>query len=272
MNELSLLEYIRNAKAIVQSPSYANSKMMLVDEFAVSPRVFFENHEQELNRVKSLETAFLALVAPPLEGKTQTAFTLQSVNPHYFIMSAGKRPSQICLTFLKHGLFLRDLAHLDLSRLGHPELNRISSPSTAQLLSNYCDKPLAVLGFFREVIEQGIAARRKSPENFNWMYFYARQLKPFKCWQVTINEFKDLLSGWKNEVRCASYCVFLDDFTVSCWTIFVRNLARAVGLSCIVSNTQAEIADLVWKSDDRSTEPNCWCLELQRQRSELCRS
>ena len=43
------------------------------------------------------------------------------------------------------------------------------------------------------------------------------------------------------------YTLFLDEFKGHEYAIFIRNLARAVGIRCCVSNTNAKVANLVGK-------------------------
>ncbi len=271
----ALTDYIQRAAAITTSPTYHMTNMRLADEFAADRDTFITAHKANLcippDFQLSLENSFMALVAPSLEGKTQTAFTLTSALPLYFVLTAAKIGEngiqEIYQPFIDHSLYLQGMAFTDLGNIDFKATADDLAPSTATLLNSYRDEPLLVLGFFKGIIEQGIAAKRSSPPSqFNWMRFYARNLQPIEVTKISISGFKDFLKivGEAGE----KFCVFLDEFLSRDWSIYVRNLVRAVGLVCIVSNTNTNITNLVSKGAAGSREgdarDSCWCLAFRR--------
>jgi hypothetical protein len=90
----------------------------------------------------------------------------------------------------------------------------------------------------------------------NWMNFYARELIPFDCPPITIDTFLVESAALGDK-----FCVLLDEFVADGWSIYLRNLARAVGLPCIVSNTNTNIANLASRGSDVN---NCWSLVCSR--------
>lgn len=70
----------------------------------------------------------------------------------------------------------------------------------------------------------------------SWMEYHAKR-KNFRFRHFSITELP--LSIFEG------YCLYLDDFVTEPWAIFIRNLARSVGLRCIVTNTDAKVANFV---------------------------
>ncbi len=116
----------------------------------------------------SCDKTFVALAAPSLEGKTQSAFNLRSVNPLYFVVFAADDQSgniqKIYRSFQKHSEFLKMFACDDLKTTGV----RLAPSATELQSSKFADKPLYVLGFFYEIILRTIdeRPRRGSDSNF----------------------------------------------------------------------------------------------------------
>lgn len=73
-----------------------------------------------------------------------------------------------------------------------------------------------------------------------WMEYYAgRNETNFKVTGKSINQIPANFF--------AGYILFLDEFKAKECAIFVRNLARAIGIRCCVSNTNAKVVNLVGK-------------------------
>ncbi len=83
------------------SSTYSGSNMKLINDFVINTAAFFERnrsiltYNENFNQELSLNRTFLAIATPSLEGKTQTAFSLQDTNPIYFVMSAPKDSKEI---------------------------------------------------------------------------------------------------------------------------------------------------------------------------------
>ena len=240
---VELNRYIKTGDQIIQAPSYANSNMKKVEEFFMSPTDFLKHHQEYLklpSTYVNFDKTFVALAAPSYEGKTQTAFTLRNVNPLYFVAAAaedsGGNIQSIYRTFTEHTKFLFDCALVDLSKFGAPVSANKSIVTVTDLNGKYRSIPLFVLGFFLNLMKQYEAKLASSSQPLKWMEFYATGVSPFDCNPISVEDFID-------EVKKINvpFCVFLDEFLVDPWCAFVRNLARAVGLTCVVSNTNTNI-------------------------------
>ena len=103
-----------------------------------------------------------------------------------------------------------------------------------------------MLGLLLKIVQDAAATYDSYSESVrpDWMKFYCDRsqmdslIKP-----VSLNILKTkYLNLFKN------YCVFLDEFSEAFWSVFIRNIVRALGLRCIVANTNTDIANLVGKS------------------------
>lgn len=257
----ALEEYVENGKSIIKSNSYPGSNMQMIGEFARNPNEFLKKHSLELSIESSfrLDRVFLTLAAPSYEGKTQTAFTLPSVNVLYFNMVAADYETgmrSIFSHFARHSRLLKYVAYLDTEALNFPE----QAPSADYLLSEPARKPLYVLGLWLELMQQS-AGKAKQPANadLNWMKFYASEMKPFNCKKVPIENFMTHMKALN-----LPFCLFLDEFLAEKWCHYVRNLALAVGLPCIVANTSIKHLMTLTDQDVAAEEGHCFSLVFRR--------
>ena len=95
-----------------------------------------------------------------------------------------------------------------------------------------------ILGVIKYLIE---AFEGKSEQPTLWMENYAQPLS-FAFIPASISELNPFL-------RSRNYCLFLDEFTAKPWAVLIRNLARAVGLRCIIANTNTKIANVIGKDN-----------------------
>ena len=198
----------------------------------------------------SLDGTFVALAAPSLEGKTQTAFTLKNVLPLYFSLKAEhdvKRAQAIYMNYASLNESLEKFAKRDLKtfvgEVSDDENFDYKKISGSELKK--CGQKSFVLGFLCALIEDANENYLKKPEETRgpWMKYHAeRKGKNFSFEAKTISAFK------KNFKRFKGFCLFLDEFIGEPWAIFIRNLARVIGLRCIVANTNGKIANLTGKS------------------------
>ena len=179
-------------------------------------------------------TTFVALAAPSMEGKTQSAFVMKDVIPLYFPLSEAlpasgvNAPQKIYATFKELAKLLFKSAETDLK-----DLNKI--PPSAGELKNDLDQEYWVLGLLQALQAHFENLLSSPPET--WMSFYAAEFSlSFK--QVSLRTFIAHPSLKK-------FCLFLDEFKADNWAVFVRNLSRAAGLRCIVSNTNTRIANVI---------------------------
>jgi hypothetical protein len=274
--QIALDEYIERGDAINCSDNYGQSNMKKVDEFVHSPSDFFERHGAELlippNSV-TFDRTFVALAAPSLEGKTQTAFTMRGANILYFPLCAASpgegKMQKIYAAFRDHSFYLRGLALKDISNISFNDDEEVG-PSATFLKEDCQNESFFVLGFLYEIVKQTAAKRQSlgltvsdSNQLPNWMNFYARELEPFICTRITINQFLNHMRSFKEPL-----CLFLDEFLSKEWSVYIRNLARVVGIPCICSNTNTNIANLVSKgaeaSRDEGIDHTCWSLIFRR--------
>ena len=256
---------MERAKNIVRSTNYPHSNMDMVDRFISNPTEFLRINRATL-RIPTVDvcfdTTFVALAAPSLEGKTQTAFTLRRSNPLYFPLNAAcsgeSKLQEIYVPFIDHAVFLRGLAVKDLEAIRTETSLEGFVPTVNDLKTTYRDEPLFVLGFFAEIMRQTVEERRSKHATVNqaestqlpdWMNFYATKLEPFDCQKMKVDDF--IL--FRQSIG-EPFCLFLDEFLSKEWSVYIRNLARAVGLICIVSNTNTNIANLVSKGVESSRE------------------
>ncbi len=258
------------AERIISSSAYANLNMRKVDQFVKNPTAFFRSMRRILKfptAYMSFERTFLALAAPSLEGKTQTAFTLRNAYPLYFVMGAGKSfeggLQSIYEPFAEQSKFLYDIAGVDLFNIRQNG----ASTQTNELLTKHNNTSFLTLGFFLKIMKLTEMKLlqieiENDPEPFNWMRF-----TPLN-WNhslASLFPFQSLSRNDKSSKK--TFCLFLDEFTTDPWSVFIRSLAQAAGLVCIVSNTNTNVANLMVKRVETSrTEGlnNCWALVFSR--------
>ena len=51
----------------------------------------------------------------------------------------------------------------------------------------------------------------------------------------------------RNLANLNEFFIFLDEFIADDWAVFVRNLSRAIGLLCVVANTNTKVANVIGK-------------------------
>lgn len=199
---------------------------------------------------ESLDGTFVALAAPSLEGKTQSAFVFEDILPLYFALQAtenAKKPQEIYLNYASLNAALEHFAKRDLETLtgkyyglNDDDLKEISKSNLGS-----SGKKSFVLGFLCRLIDD---ARNnflaKTGDNRDpWMKYHAeRSGKDFSFEAQPIAECK------AENAQFDGFCLFLDEFVNEPWSVLIRNLARAVGLRCIVANTNGKIANLTGKN------------------------
>ena len=193
-----------------------------------------------------LERMFYAIVAPSMEGKTQSAFAFRKIRPLYFLLfkqslSATTAIQDIYLNFASLSDRFMQFAVIDFARLNEMNQNRFVSLSVYELVSadalikDHGDFKFLLLGFL-------VALMKHANENFEnsgklWMDFFATSPRSFAINPMSINEVRKLDIG--------NYILFFDEFEALDWTGFVRNLARAAWIPLFVANTNTNAANLV---------------------------
>jgi hypothetical protein len=263
----SLNHYESNA-AMIRSDreAYERSRMYELEQLLLDPRRYLDANPSITNsRQIDLSSCFVALAAPSMEGKTQSAFVFRDVLPLYFplshiietkpgeILNAEPSKSQyIYENYQRLSFELSRYAHADLADLTnqYPQGISIGAKSIKTSLSRF---PSRVLGFLLALIDD--AQSNEIQVDSSWMRYHATR-PDFSFRRLSINDIEcrpsNLFKG---------FVLFLDEFVTSNWAIYVRNLARAVGLSCLVANTNSKVANLVGSENcSGSSDLSIWSI------------
>ena len=205
-----------------------------------------------------LSKAFITLAAPSLEGKTQFAFVLEKIRPLYFALkdcNKGKKENEIlplylnfddlsrCIYFAAHS----DIVSVDLDPPENmkdfkrglfekfeifPEQEFYAEFSADSLLKYLKSRPFQTLGLLYYLVND--ARHNYDTLDVNtrpsWLEYHANR-KDFYFISKSIDEIP---TGFFD-----GYCLFLDEYDGTVRSYFMRNLAEAVGLRCVVSNTNS---------------------------------
>ncbi len=277
--EFALETYIKNGESIRRDGNFENSPMSALERVIIDPITTIRNvlSASSVPQVLSsdhLSKFFVALVAPSLSGKTQSAFVLNSVKPLYFSFDTpiNDKVQNIYKNFSSLSKCLMNCAEKDMERLLRlsplPDQSSITTMTTttstdtvsgrnqptiqipeyrdsdlmfahisaSNLTSFYSRNKSFVLGFFMALIER--SEREFEQSGQKWMKFHANQ-RDFHFSAKSMIEFKRFVGEGRD------YCVFLDEFVGIPWAVLIRNLIRAAGMICIVANTNTNIANLV---------------------------
>lgn len=197
----------------------------------------------------SLERIFYAIVAPSMEGKTQSAFAFRRIRPLYFLLfkqslSATEKIQDIYRNFANLSDKFKQFAVLDFNMIMKKNADPFVSKSIYDqvsadvLIKNYGDVPFLLLGFLISLIEH--AKTEFDPTQMNWMEFFVKTSRKFPVHAMSINQVRKLDIG--------NHALFFDEFEALKWTVFVRNLARAAWIPLLVANTNTNAANLVGKN------------------------
>ncbi len=244
-----LNRFIRVGKMIRDDPQYRETNIGKIE-------TILDNFEVECGALSEIEnltytSTFLALAAPSMEGKSQSAFVFQDIRPLYFPISEAYPsdavvPQFIYANFRQIVVALHEAAAVDVKGTNYV------APTASDLLL----KPhitFWTLGFIKSLIE----AFESKPQPASWMKIYT-QPHSFTYRPASISELQEFLSSRK-------YCLFLDEFKTDPWVVLVRNLARAVGLRCVIANTNTNIANVIGKDNTSGAEGTAaWSLVVCR--------
>ena len=215
------------------------------------------------------ENSFYALAAPSFEGKTQFAFVIDSVRPLYFALNQYETDDslniqQIYLNFESLNLAIQKFSEKDIETIKSIlKLNELNYQHIAggQLKTKYSNTPFWILGFLAALIMDAESNFDQNAPGNNWMKFHAHR-KNLKIVPTTIEKFQETIQS-----KCSGYCLFLDEFIGINWAVLIRNLARVIGLRCIVANTNTEIANITGKAQSlmsRTELNNVWSIVITR--------
>lgn len=228
---------------------YKKSRLYELEKLLYDPQNYFRKSRSSHNSDNlDVSSCFVALAAPSMEGKTQSAFVLEDVRPLYFPLSIVNdqtykqissseqfKTQNIYENYKSLTLALYRYANEDMIEIKN--LYRgdqsIGANSIKNTLNNY---PSRVLGFLAALAED---ARRPQVQNHSsWMRYHS--IRPsFSFERIRISDVENLADRFKG------FVLFLDEFVGTPWAIYVRNFARAIGLTCLVANTNTKVANLV---------------------------
>ena len=210
---------------------------------------------------------FIALAAPSMTGKTQLAFSVESKLPLYFVSDSNQT---VYSNFSNLSNDLYYCAVKDSKKCKDELICRGIIPSqtvSLTLLSKISDFKLETLGFIFRLIEEAEAKNSQSKFDLSsWMnYFSNRSVDPQqKIELMSIDEFE---MQAKSQDMLSKYYVFIDEFSASPNLIFIRNLCRAIGLTCVLSSTNAKVANLIGSSHETgsgSEFPSVWSVVVPK--------
>ena len=185
---------------------------------------------------------YIELVAPSLEGKTQSAFAFRNITPLYFPICIKPNPADSTIGdyTMTQNIYenYRNLT-LELRRYAIDDLNDIFhlyggvQNITASLIIKDLEKfESRVLGFISALIKD--AQRHEVIDNPSWMRYHAtRPNFSFRTKQVC--DLKD-----RNDDIFKGFVLFLDEFNDEPWAVYVRNLAIVIELTCLVVHSNAK--------------------------------
>ena len=209
----------------------------------------------------TLNESYIALAAPSLTGKTQTAFTLKSKIPLYLVFDSKQN---IYLPFQTLAISFEDCAFQDIPIMrqhltsfgrsieyGFPYINR----SDFHRLLTVKSKVIGLLIALMEDSELFVSTGK--PED--WFMHFSRS-RQIDFTPATIGDFK---MHPLSDTFIKKYYVFMDEFNGSSTIVFLRNLFRYLEISCILASTNAKVVNLIGISPQLSSRidgPRAWSL------------
>lgn len=129
------------------------------------------------------------------------------------------------------------------------------------LLEHHRNREFLILGLWKAIILQSESC---NVDRGGWL----RKLSTMEGLvykKETIENFRDFLQSQSQTLKF-KYAVFLDEFVGDIEKVFIRNLARAVGLRCVVANTNTNVANLVGGShvSSRASDKAIWSLVVNK--------
>ncbi|NBO24380.1 MAG: hypothetical protein EBU93_03985 [Chlamydiae bacterium] len=252
----ALKQFIRIGAKIRQDDSFETSKMKLLEDVLQDRSKIHKYSSTQRNL--DYDTCFIALAAPSMEGKTQFAFVLSKVKPLYFPMSGvtiGDEKSNMPTDILRNQPIYKNYTSLanTLCNCAIIDLGRVNDGRLLQagyLKEDYKSTQFLTLGFLMKLVEQA-----NYPATQPWMEFHSRR-PGFTFTSKSIAQVGTIFEG---------YALMLDEFKAVAPISFIRNLARAVGLACVVANTNTRIANVVGRnSSSGSSKESVWSFVLTR--------
>ncbi len=208
---------------------------------------FMKTQVKAMNQFDGGHPFFIALAAPSMTGKTQMAFSISSKIPLYLINSkSNSQPIYFPfepLSFDFLNCALTDNNKMLKSLLRDKDKEVITATDFVKL-KDFKSKTLGLLSHLVDDAELYFSNPDAQKEYSHWLHYYRRdRVIDFK--PMSINEF--YLNANLNLLR-DKYFIFIDEFAAESNLIFVRNLCRYLGISCVLASTNARVANLIGKS------------------------
>ena len=257
----STMDFLDRMSAGISNYFLGDSNVLLhgalvnADDTSVNPADIF------LPNAAHFDSAFIALAAPSLEGKTQSAFIIRRSKVLYFVIEVNYPNTRLPVTaqpiYRCFNSPSRKLSELALADMAQVSGEKRSATELAQLDES---KKLHVLGYFAALMQMASTVPTE-----DWIGTFAT-LSDFPFEPLSVGQFVETFQATPVHNRIS---VFLDEFKgdASGYGPFVRNLCRAVGVACIVANTNSNIANLVSSAaaTSRATDRNdCWSVVFKR--------
>lgn len=257
----ALKEFIETGKLIRKySPSGFERLENLIERLEDSDIVL--NGTDMYKENGGTSNIFIALIAPSMTGKTQLAFTIQKKTPLYFPFARNRI---IYSNFYALSLEMKKFATIDCSNvLASPFVREIDN-SDIITLTKLAEDPhvkLYTLGFLHSLMSEGLKKYSGSHDIpiSDWMHHFSNlQLKPGAT--IVPLSTNDFLGNPRFHRFVVKFYVFLDEFVGTPELIYIRNLCRAIGLTCVVASTNSKSANLIGLSSEsgsRSEDPSVW--------------
>jgi hypothetical protein len=232
----ALDHYIKTGNHIGSYRYYKKLFVSSLENYILNPQSCAD--ELSGNTTRSLaDTSFFAIAAPSMEGKTQSAFVFKILKALYF--SFGANEQLIYKNFASLSDSLEAFARSDVRDMLNVQSRLNGLISASDIESCFQNVKLRTLGFLVALVKESCDNFKQS--NLPWMKYHA-QRPDFEFMPLSYSEF---LTMSKNKNLFTGFCLFLDEFMDHDWSVFIRNLARKIGLTCVVANTNSRIGNLV---------------------------
>lgn len=252
------LEYYSKSSVVIRSDqSYADSPMAELEKLILDPKrtiIRLLGERAIKDPEDNLKSTFIALAAPSFEGKTQAAFVFREAIPLYFPMIVEAPNTNtlqpIYRNFRSLSESIKRYALMDLDMIAQLSTagqipGRFEMISTSEIINFFENKPSYVLGFLVALVEESRRGYFEVPEDQrpdSWMRYHA-QRDGFDFEAINIDDLQ------RSGFDFGDFFLFLDEFEDLEWTLLIRNIARAITLRCMVSNTNTSVASLTGRSN-----------------------
>lgn len=209
---------------------------------------------ENFERRRVSKKTFVSIITPNLCGKTQLAFSITSKRPLYF--NFASKASELTKSFGELSRALKSYLSYDIenqitkfehcsSRLQifSNDKNENSEHFGRKLISCerletiHYEKTFVSLGFLLKLVLRSKDNYDSVPEwaKPSWMK-YLSQLKDFAFDPVSIKTIKEQFPGVFD-----GYCLYLDDYDGPFHAELIRNLARALGITCVIAGSHRQM-------------------------------